>query len=82
MVPINIPNSNYKIDIDYIIMALGSEPEEFVKDLGLELNKWGRIQVDEKIEQLIQRFLLVEILQVQKELWHGLHVLAEMLHIQ
>lgn len=48
MVPINIPNSNYKIDIDYIIMALGSEPEEFVKDLGLELNKWGRIQVDEK----------------------------------
>ena len=48
MVPINIPNSNYKIDIDYIIMGLGSEPEEFVKDLGLELNKWGRIQVDEK----------------------------------
>ena len=48
MVPINIPNSNYKIDIDYIIMALGSEPEEFVKVLGLELNKWGRIQVDEK----------------------------------
>jgi len=48
MVPINIPNSNYKIDIDYIIMALGSEPEEFVKNLGLELNKWGRIQVDEK----------------------------------
>lgn len=48
MVPINIPNSNYKIDIDYIIMALGSEPEEFVKDLGLELNKWGRIQVDKK----------------------------------
>ena len=37
-----------EIDIDYIIMALGSEPEEFVKDLGLELNKWGRIQVDEK----------------------------------
>ena len=47
-VPINIPNSNYKIDIDYLIMALGSEPEEFVKDLGLKLNKWGRIQVDEK----------------------------------
>ena len=47
-VTINIPNSNYKIDIDYIIMTLGSEPEEFVKDLGLKLNKWGRIQVDEK----------------------------------
>ena len=46
-VPVNIPNSNYTIDIDYIIMALGSMPEEFVKDLGLELNKWGYIQIDE-----------------------------------
>lgn len=47
-VPVNIDNSNYIIDIDYIVMALGSEPEEFVKNLGLELNKWGRIQIDEK----------------------------------
>ena len=29
-------------------MALGSEPETFVKDLGLELNKWGYINIDEK----------------------------------
>ena len=47
-VPVNIENSNYIIDIDYIIMALGSEPERFVKKLGLKLNKWGRIQIDEK----------------------------------
>ena len=47
-VPVNIDNSNYIIDIDYIVMALGSEPEEFVENLGLELNKWGRIQIDEK----------------------------------
>ncbi len=47
-IPVNIEGSNYIIDIDYIVMALGSEPEEFVKNLGLELNKWGRIQVDEK----------------------------------
>lgn len=47
-VPVNIEGSNYIIDIDYIVMALGSEPEEFVKNLGLELNKWGRVQVDEK----------------------------------
>lgn len=47
-VPVNIPDSNYIIDIDYIIMALGSEPEGFVKNLGLELNKWGYIQIDEK----------------------------------
>ena len=47
-VPINIPNSNYTIDVDYIIMALGSMPETFVNDLGLELNKWGYINIDEK----------------------------------
>ena len=47
-VPVNIKDSNYIIDIDYIVMSLGSEPEEFVKNLGLELNKWGRIQIDEK----------------------------------
>ena len=47
-VPVNIPNSNYIIDIDYIVMALGSEPDGFVKDLGLQLNKWGYIDIDEK----------------------------------
>ena len=45
--PVNIPNSNYIIDIDYIVMALGSKPEDFVNDLGLQLNKWGYIQIDE-----------------------------------
>ena len=40
-VPVNI------IDIDYIIMALGSAPESFVNSLGLELNKWGYINIDE-----------------------------------
>lgn len=47
-VPINIPNSNYIIDMDYVVMALGSAPECFVNDLGLELNKWGYINIDEK----------------------------------
>ena len=47
-IPVNIPNSNYIIDIDYIVMALGSMPETFVNDLGLELNKWGYINIDEK----------------------------------
>ena len=46
--PVNIENSNYQIDVDYIVMALGSKPQEYVKDLGLELNKWGNIQIDEK----------------------------------
>ena len=47
-VPVNIQNSNYIIDIDYVVMALGSMPEPFVKDLGIELNKWGYINIDEK----------------------------------
>lgn len=47
-VPVNIPNSNYTIDIDYIVMALGSMPESFVNELGLDLNKWGYINVNEK----------------------------------
>ena len=46
-IPVNIPDSNYVIDIDYIVMALGSKPEDFVKDLSLQLNKWGYIQIDE-----------------------------------
>lgn len=47
-VPVNISNSNYVIDMDYIVMALGSEPDSFVKNLELELNKWGYINIDEK----------------------------------
>jgi len=46
--PVNISNSNYIIDIDYIVMALGSMPDSFVNELGLELNKWGYINIDEK----------------------------------
>lgn len=46
--PVDIEGTNYIIDIDYIIMALGSKLADFVKDLGLELNKWGNIAVNEK----------------------------------
>ena len=44
--PVNIENSNYEVDIDYVIMALGSHPEEYVKEFELKLNKWGNIEVD------------------------------------
>ena len=48
-VPINIEGSNYQIDMDYVIMALGSNPEkEVVEKLDLKLNKWGYIEVDEE----------------------------------
>lgn len=47
-VPVNIENSNYNIDIDYIIRAVGSETEKSIlKKLNLELNNWGYVKVDE-----------------------------------
>lgn len=46
--PINIENSNYTIDMDYVVMALGSSPSEIVSKIGLKLNKWGNIKIDEK----------------------------------
>lgn len=50
LVPVNIPNSNYIIDVDYIIMALGSKPADFVNKLNLELNKWGNIKINENYQ--------------------------------
>lgn len=45
--PVNIENSNYIINVDYIIMALGSKPDNYVAKLGVELDKWGNIKIDE-----------------------------------
>ena len=50
LVPINIDKSNYTIDADYIIMALGSKPEKFISTLDLELNKWGNVQIDDNYQ--------------------------------
>ena len=48
--PVNIKGSNYIIDADYVVMALGANPEPFVKNLGLDLNKWGNIEVNENYQ--------------------------------
>ena len=45
--PVNIKGSNYEIECDFVIMAIGSKPQDFIKDLGLKLNKWGYIEVNE-----------------------------------
>ena len=47
LAPVDIENSNYEIETDYLITALGSSTDKFVKDLGLELDKWSNIKVDE-----------------------------------
>ena len=50
LVPVNIQDSNYIIQTDYVVMALGSEPEEFVSTLGLDTNKWGNIKINDKYQ--------------------------------
>lgn len=53
--PVDIPESNYFIDVDYVIMAIGSMPDKkIVNNLGLELNRKGYIQVDENYETSIK----------------------------
>ena len=50
-VPMNIEGSNYEMDMDYVVMAVGSSPEKELlgklEQSGIELSKWGYIQVDE-----------------------------------
>ena len=47
-VPVNIEGSNFFIDIDYVVQAIGSHPnKEVIQKLGLKTNKWGYIEVDE-----------------------------------
>lgn len=48
--PVNIENSNYVINADYVVMALGASPEKFVQKLGIETNKWGNIVVDDEFK--------------------------------
>ena len=47
LTPVNIENSDYTINADYVIMALGSHPANFVKNLGLELKSNGKILTNE-----------------------------------
>lgn len=47
-IPIDINGSNYMIDMDYVVMAVGSKADkEVLANLGLELNEWGYIKVNE-----------------------------------
>lgn len=50
LVPVNIQNTETEIPMDYVVMALGSQPESWINHLGLKLNKWGRIQINENYE--------------------------------
>lgn len=48
--PINIENSNYEMNIDYVIMAIGSKVEKTIKELGLDTNEYGNIKINEEYQ--------------------------------
>ena len=50
LVPVNVEGSNYIIEMDYVVMALGSKADKVVSNLGLQLNRWGNIEVNEKYQ--------------------------------
>ena len=52
--PVNIEGSNYIMDMDYVIMAVGSKPEEKVIE-GIEKNKWGYVNVNENMKTSIPK---------------------------
>ena len=49
-VPVNIEGSNYEINTNYVVMALGSMVSNEVFELGLTINKWGNIDINENYQ--------------------------------
>ena len=54
LIPINIENSNYIIETDYVIKAIGSHSENIVKNLGVKLDKYGNIEINENHETSVK----------------------------
>lgn len=50
LVPQNIEGSNYEIKTDYVVMALGSTVSDEVLNLGLVINKWGNIYINDNYQ--------------------------------
>ena len=48
--PVNIEGSNYIIDADYVVMALGSKTDDFVGNLELELDSKNNIKINENYQ--------------------------------
>ena len=48
--PVELPGTEFELDVDCVIMALGTSPNPLIKSTteGLECTKWGGIVTDEK----------------------------------
>ena len=58
--PVDIEGSNFFIDIDFVVLAVGSSTNKDVIDkLGLETSKWGYIKVDESYKTLDEKIYAV-----------------------
>ena len=44
--PVNIDGSEYTIDCDYLIMAIGSHPDDIINELNIEKSRQGKINID------------------------------------
>ena len=47
--PVSVPNSDFTVEADCVIMSIGTSPNPLIKDTtdGLEVNRWGGIVVNE-----------------------------------
>lgn len=58
--PVNIEGSNFTIDVDFVVLALGSSPnKKLINSLKLETNKWGNILVDENFRTSTQKIYAI-----------------------
>ena len=48
--PVEVPGSEFELDVDAVVMAIGTSPNPLIKQTtdGLEVNRRGGIVVDEK----------------------------------
>lgn len=52
--PVNIEGSNFSLDIDYVVMATGSKPENNIIEK-FEKNEYGYIKIDENMQTSINK---------------------------
>ena len=52
--PVNIEGSNFSLDMDYVVMATGSKPENNIIEK-FEKNEYGYIKIDENMQTSINK---------------------------
>lgn len=67
-VPVNIENSNFTLDIDYLVMAVGSKPNNnVIKMLNLETDSRGYIKIDENYKTTNEKIYAIGDLSGNKQ---------------